>query len=932
MNRAKPMFQPERFRNYSILMREVHFMGTLLPRISALALCMLVAVPALFGQQTASNYIYISPTDTSVPPAPTLSVVPGDGKVTLYWDDAAESFEDPYLATINRQNRRNFEGYRVYKSTDPEFLDALRVTDNQGNVQGYRPIAQFDLENRISGYHPASINGVRFWIGNDTGLERFFVDEDVLNGRTYYYAVVAFTHGDARPNFELPLINPVTSLPYDPPLFPNQVYRHSPRESGLDVSVNRTTGQIQLGRNVVRVVPNAPVAGYIEPTQPQVQRISGSAGGDISVQVIDPAALKLNNQYSLTFQDTIIPGATALDPDRISTKSFTLTNITTGDVIFNRDPRFRNEQLQIREGILLSITSSGDSVSINPEFSNWIPSGNKFIHDFNFGVNTRFAKLADYRLEFSDGVVSTSRQYELRVGQLTQNLPAEEVNFRVINTTTNEEIPFAFLANPQIPRDLRDVFFLNANTGWTVGGAGQLRKTTDGGLNWRALSTGTDRRLTSIFFHDENNGVAVGERGEILATFNGGETWIRRNSGVTSDLSDVHFVSTTTGIATGLAGLILRTTDGGETWVTVPSGSPRNLRRITFIDNQIGFVVGNNAAILRTTDAGQTWSVITMSGTVGDLARALNDVYFLDSNNGWAVGASGIVWSTTNGGLNWGRRPAFNNTELLRIYYSSTQNGIAIGLNGQIIRTTNGGTNWVLQTSGTQVVLYGLYAKDANNIVVVGQGPTILTTSNGGVDWTRTTAEKRFRANFDANGQARSDEIYFIEDFGDDTGVITWKVSMSPDIRGQSTDPGDGDVLELVTIKPFTRADEFRFTITEANAPQLSSDIPENVLQQIRVVPNPYVVSHIGETKTYGPGASENALHFINLPSQCTIRIFNVSGQLVQTLNIDNNFSVNRYVWDMKNASGHSIPYGVYIYLVTAPGIGEHTGKFAVIK
>ena len=65
-------------------------------------------------------------TDTSIPPRPILQAVPGDGRVTLYWDDSAESFLD----TQFNPARRNFEGYKVYRATDPEFKDALRVTDN----------------------------------------------------------------------------------------------------------------------------------------------------------------------------------------------------------------------------------------------------------------------------------------------------------------------------------------------------------------------------------------------------------------------------------------------------------------------------------------------------------------------------------------------------------------------------------------------------------------------------------------------------------------------------------------------------------------------------------------------------------------------------------------------------------------------------------
>ena len=36
--------------------------------------------------------------------------------------------------------------------------------------------------------------------------------------------------------------------------------------------------------------------------------------------------------------------------------------------------------------------------------------------------------------------------------------------------------------------------------------------------------------------------------------------------------------------------------------------------------------------------------------------------------------------------------------------------------------------------------------------------------------------------------------------------------------------------------------------------------------------------------------------------------------------------------WNMLSSDNLDIAYGVYLYHIDAPGIGEHTGKFAVIK
>lgn len=941
MNKFSPTYKIENFRMITNVMRAQSVFKTQLTRIAGVLVVLLLIGNHVFAQSNGNEdngYDIVTPTDISTPPAPTLRVVPGDGRVTLYWDDVAESFSDPALAGTGR-SARNFEGYKIYKSTDPEFLDALRITDNRGDtLQGFRPIAQFDRANDIRGYHPAAVRGVRFFLGGDSGIERFYIDENVMNGRTYYYAVVAYTHGDALPGFAIPLINPQTGQIYDPPLFDGQVYTHSPRESKIDASVNHNTGEVLLGRNVVEVVPNRPVFGYIAPENPVVTRLSGSAGGEIEVQVIDPALVLPENEYAITFKDTIILGQTTLDPDLVVTQSFSLTNLNSGEVIFQDDPRFRDEQLQIREGLLVSITNAGDTVSVNSELSQWNSQDDNFIHDFNFSVNTRFSKLADYRIEFADGALSRSTNYNLQVGNLTQTLPAEDVNFRVINTTSNEEIPFAFFVNPNIPRDLRDVFFIDNNQGWAVGGAGQLRKTTNGGADWVSIVTGTDARLYNVHFVDGSYGWAVGAGGTVIHSQDGGETWADQSPGTSAELRGVSFKDRLNGFAVGNNGLILRTGNGGITWTNVTSGSIRLLRSIEFIDENIGHIVGDRSTILRTTNGGVTWTEIPtnqfVGGTTGDRLRNMNFVHFYDNLNGWIVGFTGVIWNTTNGGATWSRQPSVNNTRLNSVVFIDANNGWAVGENGQIITTSNGGVNWAIQTSGVTTPLFGAAATGNNTIQVVGQGPTILKTEDGGTNWTQTTTEKRFRAFIDQNGQARSDEIYFIEDFGTQSNVITWRVSMTPDPRGQSFDPGAGDQLELVTIKPFTSADEYRFTIGENNVPKWTStlQIPEDRLKDIRVVPNPYVVTHIGERQAYGPNSSMNELHFINLPRWSRIKIFNVSGQLVDQFEVINSLDNDRYVWNMRNRFGELIPYGVYIYYVDAPGIGQHTGKFAVIK
>ncbi len=104
-------------------------------------------------------------------------------------------------------------------------------------------------------------------------------------------------------------------------------------------------------------------------------------------------------------------------------------------------------------------------------------------------------------------------------------------------------------------------------------------------------------------------------------------------------------------------------------------------------------------------------------------------------------------------------------------------------------------------------------------------------------------------------------------------------------------------------------------------------------MDDIRVVPNPYVVAASWEpSNPYANGRGPRELHFINLPLNCTIRIFNIRGQLVQTLEHDAGITNGTVIWDMQTKDLLDISYGVYVYHVDAGDTGTKICKFAVIK
>lgn len=867
------------------------------------------------------------------PPAPKVSAVVGDGSVTLYWDDRAESHYDPYFeeyvvyeqrvaADIYEDifaNPRNFEGYRVYKSTDPEFLDALRITDNLGNPQRLVYEASYDLANNISQYHPAAQNGQRIWLGNDTGITRIWEDNNLVNGRTYYYAVVSYTHGDALPSLPLPVdpLNPEIILP-------NEIYRTPPLESPIDLEI-RSNGEVITGINVVKVVPRAPSSGYVEPVNPVPVQLSGTGSGEIIIDAVDPNNLLAGNQYEITFQDTLVEGATG-DPELI-TQNFTLKNTTSGVVLFEEEESFERE-LPVKEGFRLVFGDLVKRVAVDEEASFWDSEQTAPIHDFSFAVSSRTPTASDYDIEFFDEPTRTSTRFTR--GSTT--FPESVVNFIVTNTITGEEIDFGYFANPLLPRDFRTAAYLSEDRVLIGGASGVILVSEDGGATWGAVESGVSARIRDFDFVNDQIGYAAGRDGIVVKTTDGGNSWsLPLETGTETNLTDLSFVNENLGFASGEGGLIIKTTDGGETWQTLDTGVTRALNRVYFLDENIGFAAGF-VTFIKTTDGGTSWSSLS-AGTVANFTA----LTFSDEQTGFVAGTSGRISRTTDGGVTWVLLNAGISSNINQISFSDPQTGWLVGAGGILYKSEDGGASWSLQSTNTEDELFGVAPLDGSSVIAVGANDRRLRSFDGGQNWTSSEIFNQFRSAFDDNGIPRSDVIYFLEDIegvpGDEvTGLTdTWSVSLiarsASSASGLTVNPAAGDRLVLSTLKPFTSADRFEFDIQSENLMQADLDVAAEMLDQIRVVPNPYLVTHIAETS---PG--DRQLHFINLPASCTIRIFNVAGQLVQTLEVQNPFDQDRYIWDLTTKDGSDLAYGVYIYHVQAPGIGETTGRFAVIK
>ena len=128
--------------------------------------------------------------------------------------------------------------------------------------------------------------------------------------------------------------------------------------------------------------------------------------------------------------------------------------------------------------------------------------------------------------------------------------------------------------------------------------------------------------------------------------------------------------------------------------------------------------------------------------------------------------------------------------------------------------------------------------------------------------------------------------------------------------------------------KPFTDKDEFYITTSPV---VYDAALGDANIDKIIVVPNPYVVSSAFEQPSFRQDLrGDRVVQFRNLPRECTIRIYTITGELVQTLRKTGN--TNYINWDLLSSESARIGYGIYIYHVETPTGATKIGRLGIIK
>lgn len=216
------------------------------------------------------------------PPQPELHGTALPEGARLWWEaQPSESAED-------------FEGYRLYRSTDGGESWGSPITDSRGRQVGWVPLATFDRVDDVRGPDP---NG-HSHLGNDSGLAYTFTDSGLTEGVETWYCLTAYSTGQEDPDEDLHV-----------------------------ASLENPLGRSTLDHHVVALVPGAPAADRLLPEALQLlQPEQGVCDALVALEILDPWELP-EAPWELLIREAL-PGDSVL--------TFHLLNLQSGDTLLPR--------------------------------------------------------------------------------------------------------------------------------------------------------------------------------------------------------------------------------------------------------------------------------------------------------------------------------------------------------------------------------------------------------------------------------------------------------------------------------------------------------------------------------------------------------------------------------------------------------------------
>ena len=696
------------------------------------------------------------------------------------------------------------------------------------------------------------------------------MDYDVVNGQTYYYAVVAYDFGGDETNNIIP------------------------SDSPMRIRLNSLTGNLEMGPNVVKAIPTQPSSGYISGhiEDDYITHISGTSTGSVLFEVINPAQIMDEQNYRITFTDTILPK----DPenmqsyDTLTTQFWYLENMTTGDTLVK--PEFF---------ILDSLYT----------FEPFIDLGN--------GLWDEGEPLVDID---NDGVWDDAEQYEVLDGNIIQFTDENS------NGVWDDAEEFTDLGNG-VWNSAETYSDLNNDNSW------------DPGEPWEDMNNdgycGVDINYDDIIGDDlDGDGFCDGEVCNDI------------NSNGCDPNDQPYFEVNVNGIC-----------DCPEPYIDLNDNG--SFEPPEPLNDMNGNGIWDGAEEYIDLNENGTWDISILE-TIVDTIIYLNP---LPEHNDFIVTDGFRLQFQNEDNISFDEESSYWNNDSLwdfdvRTYVSSQGQGAALPNDYRVIFLEDqtyesecycfssvGGNPCELDIPELCQTTY--FSSKPTNFKIQKQ---VSDPENETMIWEDIPFAFGDFSPYDStdflshpdgifNADWREQDWIIFLDHTDENGnpSASWLFRLAyPGSNAPQSlccnEPQIGDTAFVFIKKPFLKEDVYEFTTIASRIDPVKAN-QDRWESNIKVVPNPYFAASAFEQKnTFSSGRGPREIQFRNLPSECTIRIYNIAGELVQAIHHDHSGSIEdgSESWDLLSKDNLSVSYGMYIYHVDAPELGEHVGKFAVIK
>ncbi len=395
------------------------------------------------------------------------------------------------------------------------------------------------------------------------------------------------------------------------------------------------------------------------------------------------------------------------------------------------------------------------------------------------------------------------------------------------------------------------IHIFDLNNAVAVGSYGFTHLTSDGGETWSSYSGVNGNDLGSLYFVNDTLGFAAGYWGTIVKTTNAGVNWTQLNSGTTSILFfDIDFIDENTGFVCGSNGTVLKTTDGGSNWSSLNSGTTTWLRGMDFIDNNNGLIVGDNASIYKTSNGGQTWDLVTSTqfGSIYFRVKYVNPQYAI------IISDAGNILVSLDGGNTWEAEDSKTNNSLYGLTIVDSTSFIAVGDKGTILKSIN----WSIPV---ELISFNA-ATNSNSVLLNWSTATELNNSGFYIERKKVFSQQSLVENeewntisfISGNGTTTDNHIYSFQDKNLSSGKYQYRLKQidfdgsyeySKIIEAEIGTP-DKFVLDQNYPNPFNPSTKINFSI-----PDVGTGLALSVLKVYDILGNE-VATLVDEEKPAG--------------------------------------------------------------------------------